>query len=514
MTRPARSGFWAGLIAGALTVIAIYFGLFTGGVPAVALALWERQMRLIPLFLFSILIVRLKFAAKPAAFWGMLAVLVVLLGVLGFILARLRTRLLGVAVAAWIVVSGALAALTWGPASGYLEARRAAEGASGGSSTVAAAIAAYGAMFALLYAVLLWVAQRRGPKAPPGQIPPAGITRREMLSRAVVIVAASAAGTSAAQWIGTMARRAAAAAQSSFARVKNLPPEITSNDQFYVVSKNPPGFDPVVEVSKWSLQVTGLVPQPLRLTYDELKQIPSVEQFQTLECISNEVGGDLVSNAKWRGVRLRDVLLRAGGPSPKAVKVAVRCADGYSESIPVGDAMNPTTLLVYEMNGEPLPAKHGFPLRLLIPGLYGMKNPKWITRIEVVDIDFQGYWEASGWTDDAVVKAMSKFSTVPRTQPMEDVALGGVAFAGDRGVKDVEYSTDGGKTWLKAELKPPLGQFTWVLWAAIWKPSGPGEYTLKVRAKDGGGVLQTAKEAPTLPDGASGYHTLRVRVRK
>jgi DMSO/TMAO reductase YedYZ molybdopterin-dependent catalytic subunit len=196
------------------------------------------------------------------------------------------------------------------------------------------------------------------------------------------------------------------------------------------------------------------------------------------------------------------------------VKVAFHCADGYTEAIPLGDAMNPTTLLAYEMNGEPLPPAHGFPARLLVPGLFGMKNPKWIRRIEVVDHDFQGYWEKSGWSDEAVVKTMSKATTLQRTHTLGEVPVGGVAYAGDRGIKEVEYSVDGGKTWQKAEVKPALGPFTWVLWAAVWTPAGPGEYTVKVRATDGSGVLQPAKETPTLPDGASGYHTLRVRVRK
>src|SRR3989442_1345886 len=288
-----RSGFCAGLAAGLLVAIAMYFGWFTHHIPAVALALWERQMRLIPLQVFSFLIVRLKFAAKPAAFWGMLAGLVVLLGLIGAVVAR-------------------------------------------------------------------WAGGKPG-------------------------------------------------------RLLGLPAEITPNDRFYIVSKNPPGFDPVVEVAKWSLDIGGLVSKPVRFSFEDLRAMPAIEQVQTLECISNEVGGDLISNAKWKGVQLRDVLMRAGGPAATAVKVAFRCADGYSESIPVADAMHPTTLLAYEMNGEPLPTKHGFPVRLLVPGSFGMKNPKWITKIEVVNYDFRGYWEASGWSDEAVVKTMSEFTVAPRS---------------------------------------------------------------------------------------------------
>src|SRR5206468_7557612 len=167
----------------------------------------------------------------------------------------------------------------------------------------------------------------------------------------VTILIASAAGISAAQWVLTAVHRATAAVQSALARVRGLPPEITVNEQFYVVSKNPPGFDPVVEVARWALDIGGLVGAPVRLSLGELRAMPAVEQLQTLECISNEVGGDLISNAKWKGVPLRDVLMRAGGPAATAVKVAFRCADGYSESIPLTDAMHPSTLLVYEMNG-------------------------------------------------------------------------------------------------------------------------------------------------------------------
>ncbi|MDQ7842448.1 MAG: molybdopterin-dependent oxidoreductase [Armatimonadota bacterium] len=507
MSRSIRSGFIAGVGAGGIATAAIYLGLFTSGIPAVALALWDRMLRAIPMEVFSYFIVRLKFAAKPSAFWGMLLGIVVLWGVLGALLVRVRPwpRLL----LAWAVSAGVLALLTWGPASATLAARHQALGAAdGGTLPVALAIAGYATLYALVYAVTVG-----RPPRPVAAAPKGGVTRREVLTRGLLLFVAAAAGASAARWMSAVGGRTRAVAQSLFARVRDLPPEITPTDQFYVVSKNPPGFDPVLNADRWSLEVGGLVARPLKLGYEQLRQFPSVEQFQTLECISNEVGGDLIGNARWKGARLRDILQQAGGPGAKAVKVAFRCADGYTESIPIADALNPTTLLAYEMNGEPLPPRHGFPVRLLVPGLFGMKNPKWITRIEVVDYDFQGYWERSGWSDEAVVKTMSKFTTLPRTVAPEEVPLGGVAYAGDRGVREVEVSTDGGRSWQKAEVKPALGPFTWVLWAALWKPTGPGEYTLKVRAKDGGGVLQTAKEAPPLPDGASGYHTLRVRVR-
>jgi DMSO/TMAO reductase YedYZ molybdopterin-dependent catalytic subunit len=317
------------------------------------------------------------------------------------------------------------------------------------------------------------------------------------------------------QWLGAAAAQAGAAAQSLFQRIKGLPSEITPNDKFYTVSKNPAGLDPRVDAKKWSLEITGLVAKPIKLTYDDIKAMPSFARYHTLECISNEIGGDLIGNAMWKGVRFRDLIERAGGVNPKAIRFALRCADGYSEGIPVADAMARDVMLAYEMNGVPLPPSHGFPVRMLTPGLFGMKNPKWLTKIEAVSTNFTGYWQASGWSDEAVVQTMSAFRVpVGRDVPSGEVELGGVAYSGDRGIKDVEVSTDGGKTWTRAGVKPALGPYTWVLWATVWKPTGPGEYTLRVRASDGAGVLQTANESPTLPDGATGHHSIRVRVRK
>src|SRR3989441_5220725 len=189
-----------------------------------------------------------------------------------------------------------------------------------------------------------------------------GVTRREVISRTVTVLIASAAGMSAAQWLLTAAHRATAAAQSAFARIRGLPPEITANEQFYVVSKNPPGFDPVVEVARWALDIGGLVGTPVRLSLGELRAMPAVEQLQTLECISNEVGGDLISTAKWKGVPLRDVLMRAGGPAATAVEVGFRCGDGYSEAVPLTDGMHPSTVLAYGVNVGALAASDGLPI--------------------------------------------------------------------------------------------------------------------------------------------------------
>lgn len=337
------------------------------------------------------------------------------------------------------------------------------------------------------------------------------VTRRELLRRSALIAAGTLVGSELARWALAGGRAQVAFAQG--VTVQGLPPDVTPNDQFYVVSKNPPGFDPVIDARKWRLEVAGRS-GPLRLSYDELRALPAVERFHTLQCISNEVGGNLISNAKWRGVPLRTIVEMAGTEVTMR-KMAFRCADGYTESILTADALRPDTLLVYEMNGEPLAPKHGFPVRLLVGGLYGMKNPKWITRIEPVD-HFLGYWEQRGWTDDAVVKTMSKFTTPAPgaiVRAGRPVQLGGVAYSGSRGIRAVEYSTDDGRTWLPAEVKPALGSHAWTVWSAFWTPSVPGSAWLKVRAHDGIGQVQTAQEAPTLPDGASGLHRIRVQAR-
>jgi DMSO/TMAO reductase YedYZ molybdopterin-dependent catalytic subunit len=532
MRAPRRAAVMRGLLAGGaagVIVAALMLrGVFTDGLPVVALSLWERGTRLIPLPVFGFFIVKFKFAAKPLGFWTMLASLVAGWAILGALLggwSRHRGRPAVVIPLAFLLVLLPLAAVTLAPASDYLrvrlEAQSTAVSPAGLIGRVLLELIWNAAAFALVYGLL---AARRSPApraaspipgGPPGG---GGVSRRRFLGRSFGLAAGALAGSALVQWAAGTGQRAVAFAQTLFDRIKGLPPEVTPTEQFYTVSKNPPGFDPVLKAERWRLEVATQPGKSAVLTYDDIKAMPAVRRAHTLECISNEVGGDLISNAIWRGVRLRDVIDRAGGVDAKAKEIVFRCADGYTESLAISDALHQDTLLVYEMNGAALPPKHGFPVRLLVPGRFGMKNPKWITKIESTSVDFQGYWERSGWSKAAIVKTMSKF-TAPTGSHMtaafgEEVGLGGVAYAGDRGIKAVEVSTDDGKTWAPAQVKAPLGRYTWVLWAALWKPTAPGEYTLKARARDGAGVLQTASEVGTLPDGASGYHRIRVRVRK
>jgi DMSO/TMAO reductase YedYZ molybdopterin-dependent catalytic subunit len=288
-----------------------------------------------------------------------------------------------------------------------------------------------------------------------------------------------------------------------FPNIDNLALEVTPTADFYQVSKN--AFDPDVDAKRWKLEITGLVENPFSLTYDEIRSLPSVEQYATLACISNEVGGDLIGNALWRGARLKD-LLETAGLKEGVVDIALKAGDDYTDSIPLDRAVNEATLLVYEMNGEPLTPTHGFPLRLLVPGIYGMKNVKWITRIEAVSYDLKGYWQRRGWNDRAEYKTMSRIDAPDDTVKGEAI-IAGIAFAGDRGISRVEVSTDGGKVWQEATIKAPLSPIAWALWQKAWAPAQPGKRRLLVRATDGRGMTQTAQYAPPDPDGSSGYHS-------
>jgi DMSO/TMAO reductase YedYZ molybdopterin-dependent catalytic subunit len=285
---------------------------------------------------------------------------------------------------------------------------------------------------------------------------------------------------------------------------------VTSPQDFYVVSKNL--LDPVLNADSWRLQVTGLVDHPLTLRYADVLALPAEDFYQTLECISNEVGGPLMSNGQWTGVRLAEVLRRAGVQAG-ARQLHFTSADGYTENMSLEQAMLPTTFLVSHLDGHPLPAKHGYPLRVLGAGTYGMKNPKWLTRIEVVPAGPAGFWEQQGWNPDAPVQTMSRIDT-PKAGSIAagSVAIGGVAFAGDRGLQRVELSTDGGQTWRETELLPPLGPLTWVFWRTS-ATLQPGAVDLVVRATDGTGRLQTDRQTDTFPAGASGYHHVRLQVR-
>ncbi len=250
------------------------------------------------------------------------------------------------------------------------------------------------------------------------------------------------------------------------------------------------------------------------MTYDELLEVEPLEYHGTLQCISNEVGGDLISTTRWQGVPMRSVIELAG-PVAGAVDVVLVAIGGYSDSIPLAKALEDETLLAYSMNGRPLPSDHGFPIRAYIPNIYGMKNVKWLSEIKLVDSDFQGYWQRRGWSDDATIKTTSAIDLPERRNNAEfargPLEVGGIAFAGNRGIGEVEYRVDGEGLWVPAALEQPLSTTTWRRWKAGLDLE-PGRHELEVRAVDGQGGAQQEEETNTHPDGAGGYHKVSIRI--
>jgi hypothetical protein len=254
----------------------------------------------------------------------------------------------------------------------------------------------------------------------------------------------------------------------------------------------------------------------MKLSLADLRALPSATEYVTLECISNNVGGDLMSTGSFTGVRLRELLAMAS-PRANGTWAAFKARDGYAESLPLSliDGA-PEVLVAYDLDGAPLPEAHGFPARILVPGHYGMKGPKWLDSIELVDHESGGYWEMQGWDHNAVVKTTARLDMPHEGDIVKlgDISLSGVAFAGTRGVSKVEYSTDAGRSWTAAALKAPLSPLTWVLWSAVWTPAQEGSYQLQVRATDGTGARQESQAAASYPSGASGYHTIQISVAK
>jgi DMSO/TMAO reductase YedYZ molybdopterin-dependent catalytic subunit len=296
-------------------------------------------------------------------------------------------------------------------------------------------------------------------------------------------------------------------------QVQFLSPEVTPNDQFYLVSKNL-FSDPTVNGNSWHLTVDGQVNSSFTLTYQELLAQPMKQQYESLMCISNDVGGQYMSNALWEGIPLVDLLQRAGVKTG-ATKIVFHAADDYTDSIHLTKAIEPTTLLAVHMNGDTLPQEHGYPARMLVPGIYGMKHCKWLTRIEVVNYDYQGYWQQRGWSDPAPVRMASRIDT-PLTgssiKVNQTTYIAGVAFSGNKGISEVDVSTDAGQNWQRAILKQPLSGLTWVLWELAWQPPKADSYTIVVRAIDLDGNVQDPNEEPPLPNGSSGYHSIVLNV--
>lgn len=308
------------------------------------------------------------------------------------------------------------------------------------------------------------------------------------------------------------------AATPAPADVTPPPMKFTSLSEFYIQS-----YDriPDVDIASWRLRIDGLVETPLTFTYDELRALPAREFTWTLECISNPAGGNLIGNQVWKGTPLVP-LLKEAGIKPEATRVRWYAADGYSNSLPLERVLHPDTMLAYEMDGAPLPREHGYPLRVLIPGHYGQKMPKWLERIELIDREYLGYWERRGWDDMAIIKPNSRIDMPRRSTtvaPGERLIVEGVAMSDESGVVRVDVGIEnqqGQVVWVETVRTQGKNPYTWTVWRTAWTPQEPGKYRLYARTTDGRGRTQRKGKGSllsgTFPSGSDEMHIVVIKV--
>lgn len=291
---------------------------------------------------------------------------------------------------------------------------------------------------------------------------------------------------------------------------------ITPNDEFYLVAVDPsyrPPLDMRNVAEAWSLELIDLEGNKRSVSYPELEQEATRVIPYTFECIGNSVGGQLIGNAEWHVVPLKKVLQRAG-LSTEVKAVMFEGLDDFYSSVSVERATDDYAFIAIKMNGVPLPGGHGFPARVILPDLYGMKQPRWLRRISLLaDPDTTSYWERRGWAGEIPVKTMSRLDPRADLNDGQDTEFTGIAFAGARGIRSVEVSLDNGDTWQPCRLETPTRPHVWSLWSYRWKKPTTGKYAMFVRAIDGDGKLQTSERSRRYPDGATGYDGMMLNVR-
>lgn len=363
---------------------------------------------------------------------------------------------------------------------------------------------------------------------PEGEAVDAGVDRRRVV-RGIATAGAVAIGAGlAGRWLGQRARdvsgeraevtlpppsgQGVAVEPGADLRVSGLSSYLTSNADFYRIDTAL--LIPQVSKEDWSLRIHGMVDREIHLSYADLASRPAIERLVTLACVSNPIGGELIGNARWLGYRL-DELLAEAGPHPDADMVLSRSKDGWTAGSPLSvltdgrDAM-----LAVGMNGEPLPVAHGYPARLVVPGLYGyVSATKWVTELEITRFDrAQAYWTKRGWSEYGPIKTGTRIDT-PRSRGRLSagrIPVAGVAWAQHRGIRGVEVRIDNGD-WQPARLAAEPTVDSWRQWVFDWDAT-PGEHTITARATDGTGEQQTAERRDVVPDGATGYPSITVRI--
>jgi len=479
----------------------------------------DRVIDRVPAALKNLAIAWFGTADKVALLVGIAAVLAVYAGAIGAAWVRYRRRRLGLVGLAVFGLAGSLAATAGRVDQPWWAAAPSLVG------TVAA-----GLVLALAVRALAPAGERGESEGSDEPDAPAvalvGDRRRFLLGLGALTVVGSgvlASGGRLRSRFSAAASRAAVRLPGARQPLAPVPPEVqaegavpffTPNDRFYRIDTAL--TVPQVPAESWSLRIHGLVERELTVSYDELLARPLVEADITLSCVSNEVGGNLLGTARWLGVRLDDLLAEAG-IDPAADQVVGRSVDGYTCGFPVSALDGRDALVAVAMNGEPLPLEHGFPARLIVPGLYGyVSATKWLSEIELTTFDaFDQYWVPRGWDADAPVKTQSRIDT-PRGLariPAGPVPVAGVAWAQTRGIDRVEVSVDGGP-WQEATLAAELNDTTWRQWRFLWDAAaaGPGRHTVTVRATDRTGAIQTPDRSEPMPNGATGQHQIVVLV--
>ena len=516
-TAPWRAAV-AGILAAALSLAfsSLLVGMFSAA-PSLVVSVGDWVIDSVPSGIEQWAIATLGTFDKPALIAGILVLSAVFGGVLG--IAAARQFWVGVV---GFSVFGALGA--WAAAS---------------QEPVLAAVLTAAASVAVGVATLWWLLRAARPPAVPDStgdakadevkpqpIGPRG-TRRSFLQAAGATAGVAVVSTVAGRYL--LDQRTIAAARDELALppaslpasepgsavsfdVANLHPWVTPNDEFYRIDTAL--RVPQVNPSTWQMAVTGMVDRPFEMTYDDLLSMPLEEHYITLACVSNEVGGELVDNARWLGTRL-DALLERAGVQEGASQIVGLSVDGFSAGFPTEVAFDGRDALVaVGMNGEPLPRDHGFPARLVVPGLFGyVSATKWLSEIRLTTLEgFDSYWIPRGWAKFGPIVTQSQID-VPRrgaTVAAGRTAVAGVAYAPTRGIARVEVQVDDGP-WREAELAAAYNDDTWRQWLYRWDAQ-PGRHTLTVRATDGNDEPQIAEVSPVAPDGATGLHSIEVTV--
>lgn len=487
----------------------VAFLVSLAGLPFTPLALGQAIINVLPGSISIPLIETLEFWAKGLLIAGVVALFFLGGGIAGALAVspkRSSRAVLATVAAPW-VIAVALGALVAGQRIDF------------GTSLIDGAVGV--AVNALALAFL-------APASLDRTATPAPDRRRVLMGGAGIAVLAALAGlplsralASVGTQIGNVAQAARhlkeqasiPAADATIDALPGITPRLTPTEDHYTIDTTL--VKPRVDVASWKLTINGNVERPYSLTYDELLDLDAIEQVRTLECISNPTGGELISTAIWTGVRMKDLLERAS-PKVNSYDVVLTSVDGYADSFPIAKAQEPDTFVAYLMNGRTLPVEHGYPVRCLVPNIYGMKNVKWLTEIKVETFDFKGYWQAQGWNDTAVINTNTRIDLPGRTVRWTGgaVPIAGIAYAGARGITQVEISFDQGRSWQPATLEAAAGPITWVRWVLQWTPSGPGAKTVWARATDGRGDVQTPVNRQPYPDGSTGYDILTLNVVK